>query len=288
MTPRRTGRKPPKLSKRRRTVRAIAKAAGRKRGARIQTPRTGTAKRPPPSALAVRHVAFEGLGNFEPVLRARGFRIAYREAGTDDLSKADALKPDLLVMLGGPIGADEDGAYPFLADEPRLIEARLAAGLPVIGICLGAQLMARVLGARVYAGDKEIGWGGIELTEKGARSPLKHLAPDKTQVLHWHGDTFDLPAGTAHLAATRTCRNQAFSVGRHALALQFHAEATDQIEPWLIGHAHEIAAAGLEPRELREATKRQAPALQKQGPKMLAAWLDAAGLATHIKHAARK
>lgn len=240
--------------------------------------------------LVIRHVAFEDLGNFGPALRARGYRIVYREAGLHDLAKIDPLAPDLLVILGGPIGAYEDAAYPFLAGELRLIKARLAAKKPVLGICLGAQILARALGARVYPGPaKEIGWAAIELTDAGARSPLKHLAAEKTQVLHWHGDTFDLPPGATHLAASAVCRNQAFALGNYALGLQFHAEAPDDIEPWLIGHSHEIAATpGVSAENLRAQTERHAPALQIQGPKALAAWLDGAGLKAHIKRKTRK
>lgn len=235
-------------------------------------------------ALAIRHVAFEDLGSFAPVLRARGVRIAYRDAGRHDLAKIDALSPDLLVMLGGPIGACEENAYPFLRDELRLIEKRLAAKKPILGICLGAQLMARVLGARVYPGPKkELGWGPLALTPEGTRSCLKHLAPQKTQVLHWHGDTFDLPKGAVRLASSDVCINQAFSAGPKALALQFHAEARGpDIERWLIGHAGEIAAAGVAVAAIRDETAKRAPALEVQGPRCFAAFLDAASLKSHL------
>ncbi|HEY4636276.1 MAG TPA: glutamine amidotransferase [Alphaproteobacteria bacterium] len=242
-------------------------------------------KRPAPTALAVRHVAFEDLGSLAAVLRGRGFKIGYRDAGRHDLRAVDALKPDLLVVLGGPIGTYEENTYPFLRDEFRLIEKRLAAKRPIIGICLGAQLMAWVLGARVYPGPrKEIGWGPLKLTAEGARSCLKHLSPDQTRVLHWHGDTFDLPQGAMPLASTDVCANQAFSLGKHALALQFHAEvAAKNIERWLIGHACEIAAApGVSAEDLRAQTRRFAPALEAQGPKCFGAWLDGAGLKSHV------
>jgi len=248
-------------------------------------------KRAAPSALAIRHVAFEDLGSLGRVLRARGFKIGYRDAGLHGLGALDALKPDLLVVLGGPIGAYEENIYPFLRDELRLIERRLAAKRPVLGICLGAQLMARALGARVYPGPrKEIGWAPLCLTAEGARGPLKHLAPDKTRVLHWHGDTFDLPQGAVPLASTEICANQAFGLGKHALALQFHAEAVGKnIERWLIGHACEIAAApGVTPESLRNQTARFAPALEIQGPKCFAGFLDAAGLKPQVSARRKK
>lgn len=272
---RRAKQKPAKRAKAKKL--APAKKAGRKRAAKKSTA---------PTVAVIRHVAFEDLGNFEPVLRERGYRVVYREAGLDDLAKMDALAPALLVVLGGPIGAYEDSAYPFLADEIRLIRARLAAKRPVLGICLGAQILARALGARVYPGPaKEIGWAAVELTAEGRRSPLKHLAAERTRVLHWHGDTFDLPQGATRLAATAICPNQAFALGRYALGLQFHAEAPGEIERWLIGHTHEIAATpGVGAGTLRAETARHAPALQIQGPRAFAAWLDAAGLKAHIKH----
>jgi len=234
-------------------------------------------------ALAIRHVAFEDLGSFAPVLRRRGFRLAYRDAARHDLAKIDALAPALLVVLGGPIGAYEEDLYPFVADEIRLIEKRLAARKPVLGICLGAQLMARALGARVYPGPKkELGWGPLTLTAEGARSCLKHVAPEKTRVLHWHGDTFDLPKGAVRLASSEVCVNQAFAAGPRALALQFHAEATRLgLEEWFVGHAAEVAGT-VGVKAIRGETAKFAPTLEVQGPKCLAAFLDGAGLKSHL------
>lgn len=225
------------------------------------------------SATAIRHVAFEDLGLLGPLLAEAGYRTEYREAGIDDMGGLD---PDLLVVLGGPIGAYEEEIYPFLTHELALIERRLAAGRPTLGICLGAQLMARALGARVYPGPaKEIGWAPLRLTEAGAASCLRHLGPQHTAVLHWHGDTFDLPAGATRLASTEICANQAFSHGPAALGLQFHGEACGpDLERWLIGHAAEIAATpGVTVPQLRADTGRCSEALRRQGRRCFAAWL---------------
>ena len=233
------------------------------------------------SVVAIRHVGFEDLGSFAGTLRKRGFGIAYREAAFHDLGAIDPLAPDLLVVLGGPIGAYEESLYPFLIDELKILEKRIAANRPTLGICLGAQLMARALGARVYPNSaKEMDWSALTLTEDGMRSPLRHVAPDKTRVLNWHGDTFDLPEGATRLASTDITKNQAFAFGKRALALQFHVEVTAQsIEHWLIGHACEIAGTkGAEVPELRAATAAHTPALEIQGPKCFEAWLDLAGL----------
>src|SRR5439155_9232464 len=121
------------------------------------------------------------------------------------------------------------------------------------GICLGAQLAARALGARVYpSGVKEIGWGPVDLTDVAASTPLRHLA--QTPVLHWHGDTFDLPHAAVCLASTSMCHIQAFSLGSNILCVQFHPEVdpTAGIESWLVGHAAELAGAGIDPRDLRD------------------------------------
>lgn len=227
-----------------------------------------------PTAIAVRHVAFEDLGTFEPLLTARGYDVRYLDAGVDDMRDAETC--DLAVILGGPIGAYEEDRYPFLIDEMRAIETRLAAGLPTLGICLGAQLMARALGARVYPGSqKEIGWSPLRLSAAGARSPLGVLGNPSAPVLHWHGDTFDLPAGAELLASTEITQNQAFAVGRHALALQFHIEAEPaKIERWLIGHTMELTAAGIDIAALRRDTARHGPPLRSLTAKMLDEWLN--------------
>ena len=230
-------------------------------------------------ALAIRHVAFEDLGNLADVLHQNAFEVAYTEAGLDDLRQLDPLAPDVLIVLGGPIGAYEADTYPFLLDELRLLERRLAADLPTIGICLGAQLMARALGAKVYPGPaKELGWATLLLSEPGWHAPMQHLSADRTAVLHWHGDTFDLPQDATHLASTPRCVNQAFSWGKRGLAMQFHPEVTAPgIERWLIGHAYEInTTPGVSVAKLRQDTHRYADDLQVQAMQFWQTWLDAA------------
>jgi len=227
-----------------------------------------------PSLVAIRHVPFEDLDGFAAPLAARGFAIAYCDAPVDDLAAPALAAANLLVVLGGPIGAYEDRAYPFLAAEIALIERRLKASRPVLGICLGAQLMARALGTRVYPGAKELGWAPIALTDAGTGSPLRFAAPNA--VLHWHGDTFDLPPGATHLARTAATPHQAFSCGRHALGMQFHLECTARgLERWYVGHALEIATTqGVTLAGLRAESERAAPALAPHAREVLDSWLD--------------
>jgi GMP synthase (glutamine-hydrolysing) len=227
-------------------------------------------------AVVIRHVACEDLGNLAPALQQRGLRARYVEAGIDDLSQLNPLAPEVLVVLGGPIGASQETAYPFLTDELRLLERRLAADLPTLGICLGAQLIARALGAKVYPGLRpEIGWAPLQLSEAGRRSCLAPLANRQTAVMHWHGDTFDLPAGATHLASTPAYDNQAFAWGARGLALQCHAEVTLRgLERWFIGHAHEIEhTPGLSVAQLRQETLHYAPRLQTRAAHCWHAWL---------------
>jgi GMP synthase (glutamine-hydrolysing) len=226
------------------------------------------------SAAAIRHVPFEDLGAFAPVLEQSGYAIRYCEAAVDDLGARELLDCDLLFVLGGPVGAYEEDKYPFLRRELAVIERRLGSGKPIMGICLGAQLMARSLGSRVYPGPaKEIGWAPITLTEAGQRGPARHLHGGP--VLHWHGDTFDLPAGAELLASTKICRNQAFSCGSNTLAFQFHPEASaENLELWFVGHAVEISGvAGLTVNGLRADTREFAPEAEQRGRRCFEEWL---------------
>jgi GMP synthase (glutamine-hydrolysing) len=232
------------------------------------------------SAVAITHVAFEDLGSLAGELAERGFAVQAVDACTADLSAVAPLTPDLLVILGGPIGAYETQTYPFLDLEIELIRRRLQARRPTVGICLGAQLMATALGAAVYPGrnGKEIGWAPISAAADSAACPaVSELLTPGLQVLHWHGDTFDLPAGAAHLAASAQYPNQAFAIGEHALALQFHPEVfSGALERWYVGHACELGAARVDIAQLRADSARYAPPLVEASRRFWRRWLDGA------------
>ena len=231
-------------------------------------------------ALAIRHVHFEDCGSLTDVLRDHGFDIRYVEAGRENLTDLDVTTPDLLIGLGGPVSVYEAHRYPWITDELHAFERRIKARRPVLGICLGSQMLARVLDARVFPGPKELGWTPLLLTPEGEASVIAPLSPDNTSMLHWHGDTFDLPPKATLLASTEQVAHQAFSWERFVLAFQCHPEVRHaDIESWLIGHAGEIAATGgVSVEQLRKDSHYYGPALAEHARTMLTDWLAVLGL----------
>lgn len=226
------------------------------------------------SALVIRHVHFEDLGSFDDVLTQTGYDIRYTNVGDGDFCESDPLVPDLLVILGGPIGTYET-VYPFLDRERKFIRTRLDANLPTLGICLGAQLIAAALGEKVFAtGLKEIGFSELMLTQEGRDGPLAHL--DGIAVLHWHGDTYSLPREAKNLASSGLVEQQAFAVGPNVLGLQFHpeVETDERFERWLVGHAAELGSAGIDILALRRDAETHGPRLRQAACSMLGAWLS--------------
>jgi len=174
----------------------------------------------------LQHVPFEGPAAIEPWLQKHGHSIAVTRLF------ANAPLPttrefDWLIVMGGPMGANDEAAHDWLRAEKALIKSAIDDGKIVLGICLGAQLIAAALNAKVYAnGQREIGWFPISRTTTATQYRLGRILPDKVDVFHWHGDTFDLPHGAARLASSVGCLNQAFCAGEKVLALQFHVEST--------------------------------------------------------------
>ncbi len=187
------------------------------------------------------HVPFEGLGAIEPVLRGAGFQLSgTRLFESPGLPDPDTV--DFLVVMGGPMSVHDESRHPWLADEKEFIRQFVASGKPMLGICLGAQLMAHALGSRIYPNpEKEIGWFPVEgIPPQNSRV---FRFPARADVFHWHGETFDLPPGAVPLARSRACENQAFQIGR-AIGLQFHLETTRESARALVDNARSELVPG--------------------------------------------
>ena len=229
-------------------------------------------------AAVLSHLPFEDLGTLEPELLRRGFAIETVDAATANFPVTQLQNADLLVVLGGPIGVYDTADYPFLTCEIDALRQRLAARKPTLGICLGAQLVAAALGARVYPGERgsEIGWFPL-LPVASARVPawFQPLLARDLALFHWHGDTFDLPQEALHLSRTDRYENQAFALGDFALALQFHPEVTAQgLERWYVGHSCELRQKSLSINKLREDAQLHGPALKRAADEFWKLWLD--------------
>lgn len=183
--------------------------------------------------LAFRHVPFEHLGLIAPALESRGLQFDYVDLVREPDAAVNLEAARGLVFMGGPMSANDDLAY--IHRELALIERAAAAGKPILGVCLGAQLVAKALGARVYRNPvKEIGWYPITWTEAAGRDRLLAGLAGEETVFHWHGETFDLPAGAEWLASSPACRHQAFRWGDSAYGFQFHLEVTpEMISDWV-------------------------------------------------------
>jgi GMP synthase (glutamine-hydrolysing) len=182
----------------------------------------------------LQHVPYEGLGNLDALLRSRGHRIRGTRLDLDD-PLPDHPQIDWLIILGGPMGVYD--SLPWLAREQELIRWAIDADKIVLGICLGAQLIAATLGGTVQPNPyREIGWHKISRLDSARSSPLAAILPAQLDVFHWHGDTFSIPVGAVPLASSAACPNQAFSYGSRVLALQFHLETTLETAQGLISH----------------------------------------------------
>lgn len=171
----------------------------------------------------LKHVSFEGLGSMENMFVERGCKLS-RTCMYEDQSFPSAHDMDALIVMGGPMGIGDDHQYPWLSLEKEFIESVIKRDIPVLGICLGAQLIANVLGAAVVKNaHEEIGWFPVNRTKELIDSRLEQL-PLRFDAMHWHGDTFDIPEGASNFISSAACPNQGFIYGDSALALQFHLE----------------------------------------------------------------
>lgn len=192
----------------------------------------------------LQHVVFEGLGSIEEWLAERQAEISWtRFFAGESTPQEPAI--DLLIILGGPMGVHDEESCPWLADEKVFVRRCIGGGIAVLGICLGAQIIANVLGGRVYANPaREIGWFPVEFHAGAADCRYFKGFPEQAEVFHWHGDTFDLPPGAVHLASSAACRNQAFFFRERVIGLQFHLETTASSAHRLIAMCGDEIVAG--------------------------------------------
>lgn len=192
----------------------------------------------------LQHVPFEGPAAIDDWARDRGIPVNYTRF-YESHTLPDLATFDLLVVMGGPMSVNDESMYKWLQEEKYLISKSIGADKAVLGICLGAQLIASALGARVYKNEeREIGWFSVEKTGEGMLTPFLNGFPKELTVLQWHGETFDLPANSVPLFWSDACEQQAFLYSDRVLALQFHMEATPESLKELVEHARADLAPG--------------------------------------------
>ena len=179
-------------------------------------------------AQIFQHLPFEGPGTIQPWLINAGYKIAFtRFFSADEIPALSDV--DFLIVMGGSMSVNDEDKYPWQVEEKQFIREMIEAGKPVLGICLGSQLIASALGARVYPNhEKEIGWFPVRGLPASNPQISSFQFPVSFTPLHWHGETFDLPDGAVHLAGSEACTNQAFQVGKNVIGIQFHPEATPE------------------------------------------------------------
>ena len=190
----------------------------------------------------LQHVSFEDIGSMAPWLAEQRASVGHTRFH-EDSARLPAVKGlDLVIVMGGPMSVNDEAAYPWLKVEKRFVREAVERGTPLIGICLGAQLLANTFGARVYPNrEREIGWYPIKAV---ASVEEVFRFPTQANVFHWHGETFDLPDGAVPLASSEACDNQAFQLGRRAIGLQFHLETTPESAAELIRNCRNELTVG--------------------------------------------
>lgn len=224
------------------------------------------------TALIIRHVPHEGVAGYREPIEAAGYDVDRIDVTDPAFSTLDLRAPDLLIMMGGPMGVYEHAQYPWIRCQIRRLALRLEADRPTLGVCFGAQMVAAALGAEVYPGPaKEVGFHPVTVHDR--EGPLRHV--EGVPVLHWHGDTFTLPDNVDLLASSDLYPHQAFARGRNLMALQFHAEMGEdpRFDAWIEQSPQDVAAAGLCPVRLKAAHDMHGPVAVAAGRAMIGEWL---------------
>jgi GMP synthase (glutamine-hydrolysing) len=234
------------------------------------------------SWIVLRHTPAEGLGLLGNALRDLGVHNRYLDVPRGDALPKDVRSVGGVIALGGPMGAYETDQHPFLEGEATFIEKAIEAGRPVLGVCLGAQLIAHVLGARVYPGERrEVGWAPVQLTDDGKDDPLFAGLDDSFTVFHLHGDTYELPPDAVNLARSSLYEQQAFRWGDTVYGFQFHLELTEPMIARLVGEQlsqQYIADAGVDPQQLLSETPQQVAGLAELAPEVFRRYFQQCGL----------
>ena len=233
-----------------------------------------------PKILVFQHVPYEPLGTLDPLLKEAGFRIRYVNFGRDPGQRPELARYAALIVLGGPMNSDQIDTYPNLVTEVDIIREAVDRDMSVLGICLGAQLLAKALGGSVSRNPvREIGWYDVELTEQGKEDPVLSTFAPRQEVFQWHEDGIELPAACVHLASSPASPVQAFRHGEHAYGLQFHLEVDQSlIERWLAVPDNqpilEAERGVIAPDTIRAQTPSKIGALEDLSRKTFSRWVD--------------
>ena len=235
---------------------------------------------PRPKILVFQHVPYEPLGTLDPLLKEAGFRIRYVNFGRDPEHRPSLDGYSALIVLGGPMNSDQIDTYPNLIHEVEIIREAVERDISVLGICLGAQLLAKALGGTVSRNRlREIGWLDVDLTAEGERDPVLAAFNKRQEVFQWHGDGIGLPPGAVRLAASEVSDVQAFRYGVHAYGLQFHLEVDESlIERWLTVPDNQAMLADeqgrTDPDLIRAQTPERIGALKELSRETFTRWVD--------------
>lgn len=233
-----------------------------------------------PKILVFQHVPYEPLGTLDPLLKRSGFRIRYVNFGREPQRKVDLERYAAVIVLGGPMNVDETDRFPYLSHELDIIREALDKDMSVLGVCLGAQLLAKALGGRVFQNKKkEIGWFDVELTPEGTDDAVLSGFDRRQEVFQWHVDGIELPASCRHLARSERSEVQAFSYGEHAYGFQFHLEVDEPlVGRWLSVPDNQPALGGshdpVDTEKIRRQTPQKISALQALSQATFSRWIE--------------
>ncbi len=245
---------------------------------------------PRPKILVFQHVPYEPLGTLDPLLKESGFRIRYVNFGRDPHTRPSLEKYAAVIVLGGPMNADQIDTHPNLITEVEILREAVDKDMSVLGICLGAQLLAKALGGSVRRNPtREIGWYDVDLTEDGRADPVLSTFAARQQVFQWHEDGIELPQDVVHLASSPASKVQAFRSGEHVYGLQFHLEVDSSlIERWLTVSTHQAELEeerdNVDPAVIRAQTRDSIDALQALSRRTFQRWIDRFELPPRRRH----